>query len=220
MSRRNWLGLALLAAVACGGETADDTNGGGAGEPGCEQLRKCATGLGSAIEQICVDDACVNVGVRENGAVVTSDMYVFTRYPAGAAGLRSFAMTVLHPTRPDGERLTCADLLALAPEKRRGVGYTNVLEWSAGRLTQSAGSDTFPAQLTKIAVNEPGVKYLLLAELWTGDLDTISGENTGLVGAEGCAEDFVAVPGPYLDGEGQVIEEHTFLIQAHARPLD
>lgn len=222
MSRRALWGIVLAAAAAgCGGEDEDPPGGGIGGEAaGCVQAPKCVASLRSRIEAICVDDECVDVGVRENGAVVTGDMLVYSRYPFEAGTgytIASYGVTLFHPRRPNGATLTCDDVLALAPEKRRNAGYTNVLEWTTGRLEQAGGSNTFPASLSSIPVNEPGVRYLVLSELWSGTPDSVTGENRGAVVAEGCAEGFVALPGPYLDGTS-VLEDHTFLLETHVRP--
>lgn len=217
MSRRALWGLVLAAAAAgCGGEDTKDPAGGGGGgagdiEAGCLQAPTCVESLRKApLSKICVQDACLDVGARDGGAVVTSDMIVYSRYPGTGAGytIKSYALTVLHPTRPDGGTLDCGSLLALAPEKRRNAGYTNVLEWATGRVENVEGSDTFPAPASAIPVNEPGVKYLVLAELWSGLPDSTTGVNGGTVVGEGCLDDFVAVPGPMLNDDGTVNEDH------------
>ncbi|WP_373046241.1 hypothetical protein [Vulgatibacter sp.] len=226
MSRRALLGLVMVAAACGGGE--DDAagaggSGGGGGDgindqpPACIQMPKCAYGLEHHIDAICVEDECIDVGARgPDDQVQRASFYIFSRYPKEVTGYRiaSVGVTMFHPTRPNGERLTCADLLALEPAKRRNAGYTNVVAWNSRNAADIGGNDTIPAPMSRIPVNEPGVEYVLLSELWSGPTDAASPHaNTGAVIADGCVEGVVVEEGQYLLPDGSVDERFSTLIQ-------
>jgi len=209
MSRRAMLGVVVLAATACGGD--DGAGGGGKGGagggggdgPGCIQTT-CTPALKYPVEAICVHDECRDVGlVDEDGKPLYSTIRVQYSYPTevGSYTVESWSTTVYHPLRPDGSTLDCAALLALEPAKRRNAGYTNVVGWNSSSASFVSGSTAIPTTVTNVRVNDPGVEYLILGELFSGKIDSATRENSGSVIAEGCIEGVVLVPGRY-DDEG------------------
>lgn len=219
MLHRALWGVTLLAAVACGGSSDKDDGAGGAGaeEDGCRQMPACTSSLSPA-KAICVEDACIPVGARNDaGDPIRSDMRIFVKYPTTVvnSGVNVVGFTVLHPRTPLGGTLTCEQVMAMDPDDRRNAGLTNVVHRDGVPVTFASGNDTLAAQLVKIPVNDEGVEYLLLAEFHSGGLDGSTGEPRGVVVAEGCAAGLVAPPGRYVENTGD--ERFSFLVSIGMR---
>src|SRR5690606_17149723 len=198
-------GALALALIACGGGSGggDGAGGAGGGGAGAACTPACASLHDDPVRAICLEGSCVDVGLRDDaGEVRLSSVMVYARLPAGAIPtIRSYSTTAYHPLRPDGSSLSCADLLALPPEARRDTGALNVVAWHGNGFLAPPAGDTIPSPLSNVPVNEPGVRYLLLSELYSGAPDSTTRLPTGALVAHGCIEGFEAPEGRYADHE-------------------
>lgn len=205
MSRRAILGLVVVAATACGGDDGGEKGKGGAGGEGGDPAAGCIQSTCTphfrfTVEAICVDDECIDVGLlNERGEQRLSSNRVQYTYPNDVANytVESWATTVFHPIRPDGTTLDCKTLLALEPKLRRNAGYTNVVGWNASSASFVSGSTALPTSVNRVPVNEPGVEYLILGELFSGKIDSTTRENSGSVIADGCIDGVVLTEGEF-----------------------
>ena len=183
-------------------------------DPDCSVLRECQgdctsqtpvceTNQTGRVARICLDGACQPAGtVSDDGQLVLGSATVRATVAENlrlyVSRNRVYEMVLVHPIRPDGERVSCDTLVA---DTRFGGSLEayNVV----GAVTNSieAAGDTIPMPLFDMPVaDEEG--WFALVRFWGARTST--GEPTGEVVAIGCQSGFQIPAGTTREDPAQV----------------